>query len=322
MEDLIRRRPEHARELVAQSHFSEDVRGRCSICYEENQLLKLDECNHGTDGLLCRSCMCEYLRERLDDIDNFANSNPQCPHPQCHVEIMPNVADYVLEADASFRYLEFTLRKRVGYMVACPLCDTTLIAEDEGSVHGQPVVCATCVPSRRVCIDCRCAWHQGETCAQYQQRIRLEAQDREMAAARANEARLRELAAQEAADREERERRQREEEANAEFLRGVKQCPSCGMGIVHYRGHRCHHMKCRCGSHFCYVCLGPYGRCGCGYQGSTFCRPCPGNPPLRPGQRDCGCRPCPDCRPGSPCSLCDGCPECEPNLVDHIALAL
>ena len=206
-------------------------------------------------------------------------------------------------------------------MVACPLCDARLIAEREASIHGQPAVCATCV--RRVCIDCECAWHQSMTCEQHQQRLRADEQsahDLEVAAAaaRADEASLRELAALEAVRHEESERRRLEEEATAALLRTVKRCPQCGMGISHYRGHACHHIKpgsgCpSCGFHFCYVCLGPHLSCRCEYQGSTYCRPCPGRPLMIGRGADCGCPDCPDCLPGRPCPRCDGCFVCQPN---------
>ena len=59
------------------------------------------------------------------------------------------------------------------------------------------------------------------------------------------------------------------------MLREGKQCPKCGMSIIHYRGHGCHHIRpgggrrggCpTCGHHFCYVCLGPHNECGCPWQ--------------------------------------------------------
>ncbi|KAF1832222.1 hypothetical protein BDW02DRAFT_590613 [Decorospora gaudefroyi] len=44
---------------------------------------------------------------------------------------------------------------------------------------------------------------------------------------------------------------------------GYKQCPKCGHGLKRMWG--CNHMECRCGAHFCYVCLGKLDDCdgGC-----------------------------------------------------------
>lgn len=80
----------------------------------------------------------------------------------------------------------------------------------------------------------------------------------------------------------------------------AKQCPSCGIVILHYRRHGCHHIMpgtgCpNCHYHFCYACLGPHPcRAGC----MLFCSDA------------CDCVTCPDCAPGVPCPACDGCQAC------------
>ena len=86
-----------------------------------------------------------------------------------------------------------------------------------------------------------------------------------------------------------------------------KQCPQCGEGITHYRGHACHHIAPGSGcpscrrlklphpAHFCYVCLGPWPCITPQGQGcDTYCTPA------------CDCPDCPDCRPFSPCRDCSG----------------
>eukprot|EP00299_Pterocystis_sp_00344_P014682 c7288_g1_i1.p1 GENE.c7288_g1_i1~~c7288_g1_i1.p1 ORF type:complete len:731 (+),score=135.52 c7288_g1_i1:96-2195(+) len=80
--------------------------------------------------------------------------------------------------------------------------------------------------------------------------------------------------------------------------RSSKSCPRCKAPITHYHFHGCHHITCPCKYEFCYVCCGPAGKCGCKWQGSTFCDP------------DCGCLPCPDCYPNHPCKTCPGCLRC------------
>lgn len=84
-----------------------------------------------------------------------------------------------------------------------------------------------------------------------------------------------------------------------------KQCPGCGTGITHYRGHGCHHIRpgsgcTNCGTHFCYVCLYKFpsqGPFSCPFDCPKFCTM----------DGICGCLDCPDCKPGQPCTECDAC---------------
>ena len=77
----------------------------------------------------------------------------------------------------------------------------------------------------------------------------------------------------------------------------TKACPQCQMAIAHPRGHQCHHITCTCSHQWCYVCRGDYGKCGCLFQGSSYCG-------IRNGQ-DCGCLPCTDdCVNGQSCDTC------------------
>jgi hypothetical protein len=47
----------------------------------------------------------------------------------------------------------------------------------------------------------------------------------------------------------------------AELLKawGYKKCPKCGHGVKRMYG--CHHMECRCGANFCWLCLAPVHEC-------------------------------------------------------------
>lgn len=89
-----------------------------------------------------------------------------------------------------------------------------------------------------------------------------------------------------------------------------KPCPHCGLLIVHYRAHGCHHIApgagCSgCHHHFCWICLHDSGTtwAGCPNKCSLFC------------SKSCKeCAICPDCQPGESCSACSGnCPSCAYN---------
>ena len=180
---------------------------------------------------------------------------------------------------------KFHLTKTLGYIAFCPLCNEIMGAETPAELHGHEVRCNGC--GELVCIDCGCKWHAGQTCAQY--------------------------------------KGSQVDGATQALLNECKRCPNCNEGIVHYRGHACHHIKpgggCpSCGHHFCYVCLGPHNECGCPWQGSSFCRRPVGRDPS--GRPDCGCPICPDCRPGHPCPHCDGnnnCLACFPLTETELA---
>ena len=95
--------------------------------------------------------------------------------------------------------------------------------------------------------------------------------------------------------------------AFGDLLGSVKQCPTCGVGVSHYRGHACHHIGTGRGcrgcidagyarpAHWCYVCLGPWPCLNSSANGcNTYC------------DETCDCPDCPDCAPGKPCANCSG----------------
>jgi len=85
-------------------------------------------------------------------------------------------------------------------------------------------------------------------------------------------------------------------EPDVPVLDGAKKCPSCKRPVLRYKKHRCHHVECICGHHFCFLCLkgGSEKTCGC----VVNCTP------------DCPCPICPSCKPGRPCDECQGCSAC------------
>lgn len=87
--------------------------------------------------------------------------------------------------------------------------------------------------------------------------------------------------------------------------RGRKQCGRCGYIVERWRGHACHHVKCKCGAEMCYVCMGDW-------KGE-----CPNKCPFRCSD-ECDCVPCPDCKPGKNCYYCSGgCPSCNGETEDQ-----
>ena len=155
----------------------------------------------------------------------------------------------------------------------CENCNALSTAISGSTSTERPVTCSECRTD--YCHKCQVEWHTGRSCEAYQ------------------------------------EERRGQDQATDNFInRTTKPCPNCGFRITHARGHACHHILpgsgCpQCGTHWCYVCGGNFRRCGCDFQGSTFCG-------TRNGQ-DCGCLPCESCASGTPCNECDQdgrCPYC------------
>jgi hypothetical protein len=97
----------------------------------------------------------------------------------------------------------------------------------------------------------------------------------------------------------------RDKDATAESILGSfagrKQCSECGFVVERFRGHACHHVRCRCGKEFCYVCM------------SVWTGSCENRCPFRCDDT-CGCATCPECASGAHCEYCsqDGrCPAGE-----------
>ena len=251
--------------------------GTCAVCQDEGlELVVPTACAH--QGGLCGACMAQFLRTKAGDAASFPVT---CCIGDCDVVLSPSVAHLLLgDGPVYDNYLRFHLRAMLGVALPCPVCRGVLWVErgpDNGGGERQlrALRCNHC--ATRVCVPCGTRWHEGQTCAAVRATTHAAAT----------------------------------EEATRALLAQAKQCPRCGEGIVHYRGHGCHHIKpgggCpRCGHHFCYVCLGNFRTCGCPFQGSSFCRTGRGG--------DCGCPPCPVCRPGQPCIQCcnDGrCRSCS-----------
>lgn len=85
--------------------------------------------------------------------------------------------------------------------------------------------CPEC--KKQYCLNCRCQWHHGQTCKQYQITHTFNSED----------------------------------EAFIKFVKGkkFKQCPQCKFWVEKNKG--CNHMICKCKFQFCYKCGGIFENC-------------------------------------------------------------
>lgn len=102
-------------------------------------------------------------------------------------------------------------------------------------------------------------------------------------------------------------------DAERAILRSTQLCFSCGSPGTHFRGHRCHHIRCPmpgCRADYCYVCAGPYP-CEKGCPG--YCaRPSEGGSARGGPGGACPCPDCPICEAGQRCHDCDQDGRCQP----------
>ncbi len=304
----------------------------CPICAEDNvpELYVWGDapCTHA----MCPTCCVRHLRLELGHPGNarVACAVPGCGRPisratlaaaaawrppagsaDVSAELRPLGADALARAEARLREAELeALRAAMpGIEVhACPFspCAAILTGEPPSSGEGaaagmgRVVLCSGC--DGRVCASCCLAWdaqgvlsHSGLPCSAVRERR---------------------AAALIASQRQPAPQSSLTPQADAaavasgnigSLMLTFKQCPQCGTGVSHYRGHACHHIGTGMGCpgclqagfpaplHFCYVCLGPWPCINAASNGcNTFCDP------------TCDCADCPDCSAGKPCPNCSG----------------
>lgn len=124
-------------------------------------------------------------------------------------------------------------------LVECanPTCHY-LWSTDRASHEEAWNACVEC--GRRTRVVCRVLWHDGESCEEYQERLRREREAREQM---------------------ERGKRAAEEERSVETVAEVsKRCPGAGCGVPIQRNGGCDHMTCnRCGQQWCWRCRREWG---------------------------------------------------------------
>ena len=106
-----------------------------------------------------------------------------------------------------------------------PDCKYAFIYDPEND--SKEFNCPRC--SKHYCLKCRVEWHTDLSCEEYEE-------------------------SKDPSD---------EDKSFKSYARGAKfkQCPKCKVWVEKSEG--CDHMKCRCGSEFCYACGGKYKECAC-----------------------------------------------------------
>jgi len=138
----------------------------CTICMESvdvRELFPVSGCTH----LFCVSCMSQYITAKVED--NVLSIG--CPEPECK--------DGALDPEVCRDFIPLQLFQRWGaalcdsalgaFKFYCPFNDCSALLVDERR-HGEAVItqaeCPHCC--RMFCAQCKVAWHDGMTCAEFQ----------------------------------------------------------------------------------------------------------------------------------------------------------
>ncbi|EJU02141.1 hypothetical protein DACRYDRAFT_107078 [Dacryopinax primogenitus] len=186
----------------------------CQVCAEDlptdkySRYKLASNCQHSS--VVCRRCVRQYLKNQIEEL---GNTRLLCPVPECRAEISYHRVKRYARSRVFQRYDALLLRKNLGAdpnFIWCknPKCDSGQVHD---GIEGGSVI-ITCVKcGSKACSFHDAPWHEGLTCAQYDQR-KMDKQGREAA-------------------------------VEAYFSKNTKQCPKCNAPIEKISG--CDHMTCR-----------------------------------------------------------------------------
>jgi ariadne-1 len=182
----------------------------------------------GCAHFFCRECWRGYVGEAVEDGARCLSL--QCPDTLCSAPVAWELVDEVAEPANRARYAKFALRSYVeengGRIKWCPGAGCSHAVEFLGCADEAADVFCLC--RHGFCFRCGEEAHRPVTCETVRRWLLEHVSD----ALTANW-----------------------------VLANAKHCPKCGKPIEKSTG--CNHMTCRCGYHFCWICL---GQAGAGYH--------------------------------------------------------
>ena len=221
--------------------------GRTLTASSFPKYLPTDDCRHLINT--CRSCLKQWLAVQVENTTYDSISCPECP------EIMQN-SDMKLHA-ATDTYKRFddldrrgiadktpgwrwclSTRCRAGQVHHAPiqphhsindlgpLRETAVRVKKSDDFVPVPNLCTCHKCGAKACANCDRPWHEGETCDEFQKRLKAQNVANEEAASQKT------------------------------IQQASKPCPGCKANIQRNGG--CDAMRCICGAHFCFLCLRPY----------------------------------------------------------------
>lgn len=145
----------------------ENIKVKCEICLdliEQEGLMPLEKCGH----IYHDKCVSAYLRSELKD-----KKYPlKCPNDKCKKEIVIADLKDLLEDSEVMSYLDYAFKRGLEANPDYSYCPTPDCAYvfiwDKNEEDANDFTCPIC--EEHYCLNCRCIYHDGKTCKEYQNR--------------------------------------------------------------------------------------------------------------------------------------------------------
>ncbi len=202
--------------LESQKNENEQKK-KCEICLEEFSLLDPNNYFLNCNCTLHYKCFDEYIKSQVEE-NKIPIKCPNCNkdiHPNFIIDSLQNSNPQLVQKYDDFSLNNFVLNNNKDY--SC--CPTPGCKNIFFFVEGEPrFKCNIC--NKEYCLNCKDEWHKNLTCEQYKDSRDVNKLDQEF----------------------------------MKFVKGAKfkMCPKCKFWVEKNQG--CNHMKCRCGTDFCYLC--------------------------------------------------------------------
>eukprot|EP01022_Parablepharisma_sp_SALTPOND_P030553 TRINITY_DN765_c0_g1_i1.p1 TRINITY_DN765_c0_g1~~TRINITY_DN765_c0_g1_i1.p1 ORF type:complete len:335 (+),score=32.50 TRINITY_DN765_c0_g1_i1:1689-2693(+) len=239
---------EERAELERKRQMEEEKnKAKCEICLDDiadSELLPLDSCGH----IYHPECITRYIKTKIGE-----RGYPiKCPNPKCKKDISMLDLNEFLEEEELKKFIDYSFKIAVEGNPAdfsfCPTPDCQYIFVWEKGVDSNDFECPVC--NKRYCLNCRCNYHVGKTCAQY----RAEAKAGYVCFGYSSNYKKGGYQIYGICERNE------NQAVSVLQLLGGK---DRGNIVYMLKTQGCDHMRCRCGKEFCYACGGVYGNCYC-----------------------------------------------------------
>ena len=204
----------------------EDIKFECQIC--------ISQIDNDRDAFPLINCEHLFHKKCLEQYLKTEVSQSKCPltccDPKCRKELAAKDLKGLLSRKDYESFQNYSLQQALskqGDVSWCPTPNCNYAFVFDRARDSEDFKCIKC--KKEYCLDCKSDAHKKQSCEEFKRNRDPNLLDK----------------------------------AFESFVKGskFKQCPKCTMWVEKTDG--CNHMRCRCGTEFCYVCGGYYMRCAC-----------------------------------------------------------